>query len=223
KWATLLRRMKRHPVTAGNPPQTYTYADAIESVPLSTVSAWQQGARLLQQLWAASAGSTATPAAPADSVAAAPAVYPGRERGLAVLCSDSPTPRNLSAYAADARLAFARSGGIGLEWVWPTVACARWPGHGAADRYTGPWNRPTAHTILLLGNTGDAVLPYRDTVAMERERARARLLTIAEYGHTELYNPSTCAVDYELSYLLTGSLPQAGTVCRPDAGPFPAP
>ena len=76
-------------------------------------------------------------------------------------------------YAADARLAYARSGGIGLGWVWPTVACARWPGHGAADRYTGPWNRPTAHTILLLGNTG--------------------------------------------------SLPPAGTVCRQDAAPFPAP
>jgi pimeloyl-ACP methyl ester carboxylesterase len=223
KWATLLRRMKRHPVTAGNPPQTYTYADAIESVPLSTVSAWQQGARLLQQLWAASAGRTATPAAPADSVAAAPAVYTGQEQGLAVLCSDSPNPRNLSAYAADARLAFARSGAIGLGWVWPTVACARWPGHGAADRYTGPWNRPTAHTILLLGNTGDAVLPYRDTVAMEHDLARARLLTVAEYGHTELNNPSSCAVVYELSYLLTGSLPPAGTVCQPDAGPFPAP
>src|SRR5262245_10463423 len=53
KWRALLRRLSRHPVTAGDPPQTYTYADAIESVPLSTVSAWQRGARLLQQLWAA--------------------------------------------------------------------------------------------------------------------------------------------------------------------------
>lgn len=221
KWKTLLRRLSRHPVTVGDPPQTYTYADAIESVPLSTVLAWPAGARLLQQLWAASADGTATPAAAAGR--AAPAVYTGREQGLAVLCSDSPYPRNVSAYAADARLAYARSGGIGLGWVWPTEACARWPGHGAADRYTGPWNRPTAHTILLLGNTGDAVLPYRDTVAMEHDLARARLLTVAEYGHTELNNPSTCALGFELGYLQTGSLPPAGTVCQPDAGPFPAP
>ena len=224
KWKTLLRRLSRHPVTAGHPPQTYTYADAIESVPLSTVSAWQQGARLLQHLWAASARrGTATPAAAADRAAAAPTVYTGLEQGLAVLCSDSPNPRSLSAYAADARLAYARSGGIGLGWVWPTVACAQWPGHGAADRYTGPWDRPTAHTILLLGNTGDAVLPYRDTLAMEHNLARARLLSIAGYGHTELSNPSTCALDYELSYLQTGSLPPAGTVCPQDAAPFPAP
>ena len=223
KWSTLLRRLSRHPVTAGDPPQTYTYADAIESVPLSTVTAWQQGARLLQQLWVASArASTATPAAPADRSAATPSVYSGLEQGLAVLCSDSPNPRNLSSYSADARLAYSRSGGFGLAWVWPTVACARWPGNGAADRYTGPWNRPTAHTILLLGNTGDANLPYRDTLAMAHELARTRLLTIAGYGHTELYNPSTCALDYELSYLQTGSLPPAGTVCRQDAAPFPA-
>src|SRR5262245_27496640 len=224
KWQTLLRRLRRHPVTAGDPPRTYTYADAIESVPLSTVSAWQQGARLLQQLWAASARrSTATPAATAGRTAAAPTVYTGLEQGLAVLCSDSPNPRSLSAYAADARLAYARSGGIGLGWVWPTVACARWPGHGAADRYTGPWNRPTAHTILLLGNTSDAVLPYRDTLAMKHALARARLLTIAGYGHTALNNPSTCALGYELRYLQTGSLPPPGTVCRQDVAPFHAP
>ena len=29
KWATLLRRLRRHPVTIGTPPQTYTYADAV--------------------------------------------------------------------------------------------------------------------------------------------------------------------------------------------------
>jgi len=222
KWQTLLRRLSRHPVTAGDPPRTYTYADAIESVPLSTVSAWQQGARLLQQLWAASARrSTATPAATADRTAAAPTAYTGQEQGLAVLCSDSPNPRRLSAYAADARLAYARSGAVGPVWVWPTVACARWPGHGAADRYTGPWNRPTAHTILLLGNTGDAVLPYRDTLAMEHDLARARVLTIAGYGHTALSNPSTCAFGYELGYLQTGALPPSGTVCRQDTAPFP--
>jgi hypothetical protein len=58
---------------------------------------------------------------------------------------------------------------------------------------------------------------------MDHDLARARLLIIAGYGHTELSNPSTCALGYELSYLQTGSLPPAGTVCRQDAAPFPAP
>jgi hypothetical protein len=42
---------------------------------------------------------------------------------------------------------------------------------------------------------------------MSQDLARARLLTIHGYGHTEYDNPSTCATNYEVSYLLTGTLP----------------
>lgn len=158
------------------------------------------------------------------SLADRPSFYTGQEQSLAVLCSDSPNPRNLSAYAADAKLAYARSGGFGLQWLWSTEACAQWPGDGAEDRYTGPWNRPTVSTILLLANTGDTGLPYdQDALAMEHALARARLLTVQGYGHTEFANPSTCALNYELAYLQTGVLPRAGTVCRENAAPFPAP
>ena len=41
KWETLLRRLGRHPVTIGTPPQTYTYADAAASRRLGTVSQWR--------------------------------------------------------------------------------------------------------------------------------------------------------------------------------------
>jgi pimeloyl-ACP methyl ester carboxylesterase len=225
KWHTLLRRLTAHPVTTGSPPQTFTYADAFAVVDLGDVSTWQQGAVQLQQLWAASA--TATAAAPAASrTAATPAtapVYTGSEQTWAVVCSDSPDPRNLSAYAADVKLAYARSGGFGLAQLWGSETCAQWPGNGARDRYTGPWNRRTAHPILLLGITGDTQVPYQDDLAMAHDLARARLLTVRGYGHTELANPSTCATNYELSYLQTGALPPAGTVCQQDATPFPAP
>jgi hypothetical protein len=141
-----------------------------------------------------------------------------------VLCSDSPNPRNLSAYTADAKLTYARLGGFGLQWLWQTEACAQWPGNGAEDRYTGPWNRPTANTILLLANTGDNDLPYdQDALAMEHDLAHARLLTVQGYGHTEFSNPSTCALNYELAYLQTGALPSAGTSCQENATPFLVP
>jgi pimeloyl-ACP methyl ester carboxylesterase len=216
KWDTLLRRLRRHPVNA------YSYADTIEaaSETLGTVSQWPTGASQLQQLWVASAAGSG-PSASAS--AAPPAVYTGQEQTLAVLCSDSPNPRDPAAYAAAAQLAYARSGGFGLQWAWNSEACADWPAAAAQDRYAGPWNRPTASTILVLGNTGDPVLPYRDSVAMSRDLARARLLTVDGYGHTEAANPSTCATDYEISYLLTGALPAAGTVCQQNATPFPPP
>jgi TAP-like protein len=66
-------------------------------------------------------------------------------------------------------------------------------------------------------------VPYRDDLAMENDLARARLLTVRGYGHTELSNPSTCAVNYEARYLQTGALPQRGTSCQENATPFPAP
>jgi hypothetical protein len=228
-------------VTAGDPAQTYTYAATIAAVPLGRVSEWQSGASLLQQLWAAStagragsavsqparhpqstgpAGVTAAAPAPAASLAASPAPYFGQEQQLAVLCSDSPNPRNPRAYPGLAAFAYARSGGFGPDETWDSERCARWPAAAAQDRYSGPWNRPTAGTILLVGNTGDPVTPYQDSVAMSHELARARLLTVEGYGHTEASNPSTCATEDEIRYVLTGALPPAGTVCPQDGTPF---
>lgn len=229
RWQVLLHRVRHHPVSIGSPPQRYTYADVIASVPLGQVSAWPSGAALLEQLWTASApgASTgrgaATPASAATRPAAAGTAappYTGLEQNLAVLCSDSANPRDPAAYQAAARLAYRSSGGFGLEWAWTAEPCAGWPDGGAPDRYTGPWNRPTASTILLLGNTGDPVLPYQDSVALAHDLARARLLTVAGYGHTEANNPSSCALGYEISYLETGALPPRGTVCREDTAPF---
>jgi pimeloyl-ACP methyl ester carboxylesterase len=232
KWATLLRRLRRHPVTIGTPPQTYTYATAVtvQAVQLGTVSQWPAAARVLQKLWVASAagrpstpGSPATRAQaspPATAATAPPAVYTGFEQILAVICSDSPNPRNPAAYPAVARRAYTRSGAFGPQKTWFLVACAGWPAAAARDRYSGPWNRATASTILLIGNTGDPDTPYYGSVAMSRDLARARLLTVDEYGHTETNNPDTCATDYENRYLLTGALPPPRTVCKQHAAPF---
>jgi pimeloyl-ACP methyl ester carboxylesterase len=227
KWATLLRRLLRHPVAIGSPPQVYTYAGAVTAVPLGTVAQWQQGAALIQQLWVASASPGHAAPAPSPDAAtptattAPPAPYSGQEQQLAVLCSDSPNPRDPGAYPALARLAYARSGAFGPEFTWGSEECAAWPAAASQDRYSGPWNRRTASTILLFGNTGDPTTPYQNSVALSRELARARLLTIDGYGHTETKNPSACAIDNEVRYLIAGVLPPPGAVCLQNATPFP--
>jgi pimeloyl-ACP methyl ester carboxylesterase len=238
KFGTLLHRLLLHPVTIGTPPQTYTYADVLAGVPLKTTREigsgtafstgdWQSGAALLQRLWVASAtgeGPTADDAAdraPASGAAAATPYSFLLEQTYAVYCADSADPRGTRDYAAAARLADARAGGFGLDWAWTDEVCADWPDGTGEDRYTGPWNRHTASPILVIGNTGDPNTPYQDSVAMARDLARARLLTVDGYGHTEFLNPSTCATDYEISYLTTGALPPAGTVCAQNGTPFP--
>ena len=219
KWTTLLRRLRAHPVTFGSPAQEYTYAYAVASVPLGDVTQWPAEATLLQQLWTASAAATTQAAARGTAAAG----YSGQEQQLAVICSDGPNPRDPGAYPGLAQHAYARSGGFGTEFTWEAEQCAQWPTAAGQDRYAGPWNRRTAAPILLIGNTGDPTTPYQGSVALSRELARARLLTVDGYGHTEQANPSTCALDDEVRYLLTGALPPAGTICPQDAPPFPAP
>jgi pimeloyl-ACP methyl ester carboxylesterase len=233
KFSTLLARLRRGPVTVGH--TTWTYSAALAGVQglMSTVAVerplhqggWPAGARLMQALWTASGtvGHSVPPVtaqrAPHYQAGPAAGFYNGPEQEYGVLCSDSPTPP-AARYPALARITRARAGVIGLPWVWLTEPCASWRG-SSADRYAGPWNRPTAHPLLLIGNTGDPATPYQDSVAMSHLLASARLLTVAGYGHTELLNPSNCAARYESRYLLTGALPPAGTVCRQNNPPFP--
>jgi pimeloyl-ACP methyl ester carboxylesterase len=224
KFTALLGRLRRHPVAIGSPPQLYTYASTVQAVAnfLDTTQpeqalgfpGWTGGAGLLQQLWQAppAHGGQAAPAAAPSSP------YNGLEQETAVLCGDSPNPRDPRVYGALARLAYHRSGPVGPYWSWQAEMCSRWP--ATADPYRGPWNQRTANRILVIGNTVDPNTPYQDSLAMSRDLARARLLTVDGYGHTEFLNPSSCAGRYETRYLLSGALPPAGTVCRQDKAPF---
>jgi hypothetical protein len=217
---------------------TYTKSFAVSTVVTALYQAlpipkltggWSDLATVLEDLWAATSGgpTPATVPSPAGDFAlagsgaqpGAGAPYSGAESQLGVLCSDSPNPRTAAEYAAQGALASARSGVVGLYWAWAAEACAQWPVL-ARDRYTGPWNRPTAAPVLVVGNTVDPATPYQDAVAMSRDLADARLLTVDGYGHTALANPSSCVAAAEDSYFVTGALPPPGTVCHQNALPF---
>jgi pimeloyl-ACP methyl ester carboxylesterase len=219
KFATLLSRLRAHPVTIAG--QALGYAAPFAIVPPRDVSSWQPAAAQLQQLWLAASGPAAPSSHSAGTGPAAGAAgpYEGLEQTFAVLCSDTADPRNIGGYLAAAR-AGSRYGGFGELAAWEEAPCAYWPAGTEQDRYTGPWNRPTAGTILVIGNTGDPVTPYQGSVAMAHDLARARLLTVDGFGHTEFFNPSECASTYEFSYLITGKLPPQGTVCPQSVKPF---
>ncbi|MEV0407297.1 alpha/beta hydrolase [Actinoallomurus sp. NPDC050550] len=226
KFNTMLRRLQRNPVTLGT--KHFTYGGAVADMvgALYTTSKWQSVATTMQDAWLASTGRKTSAGDQVHSANPTPTASPGppymgQEQGLDVVCSESPDPRDPREYPALARRAYARSGALGPEWVWVAEeACATWPAANSPDRYTGPWNRRTANPVLLIGNTGDPATPYWGSIAMSRELARAELLTVDGYGHTEFGNPSTCAADYEAEYMTTGALPPHGTVCHQDRQPF---
>jgi pimeloyl-ACP methyl ester carboxylesterase len=235
KFDTLLDRLASHPITVNG--QTFTKPvtmDALitmlynaEPIPNLTTG-WHQPADVLQSLWEQTSGTApgATPPVLKDLAlpghAATPnadAPYSGLESQYGVVCSDSPNPRSPGSYAVQADIAAARSGVVGPDWAWVTEPCAQWPVL-AADRYTGPWNTPTANPILVVGNTVDPATPYQDSIAMAHDLANARLLTVNGYGHGTLINPSSCVDQIEGDYFVTGALPPPGTVCQQDKTPF---
>ncbi|MFJ6636982.1 alpha/beta hydrolase [Streptomyces sp. NPDC091376] len=213
KFDQLMRRLRTHPVGAW----TYgrTVGDTVNSLYV-VHPGWTSLADKLQDLWQGRAPEP-TPLPPPPPVPH-PNPYQGDEQAGAVFCSDSPNPRDPAVYDALAEAAAVRAGDPGRFWTWASEPCATWP--VAAHRYRGPWNRPTAHPVLVVGTTYDPATPYRDAQAMAGELADARLLTHDGYGHTALINPSSCVKEHESRYLVDGTLPPAGTRCRQDTPPF---
>jgi pimeloyl-ACP methyl ester carboxylesterase len=203
KYAALLQRLQVLPPTA-----KVTYAETVSTVGgyLQAPAQWPSLANLLQKLWMT--GNTKLPTVPANALVAT----------SAILCSESPNPPT-ARFPSLARFAFQRSGPLGLLKLWETLPCASWPAT-AADRYAGPWDRRTANPVLVTNNTIDPNTPYQGAVAMTRELARARLLTVDGYGHGVLMNGSACAVRYISGYLIEKTLPSKGAVCQQDQQPF---
>jgi pimeloyl-ACP methyl ester carboxylesterase len=224
KYDVLLRRLRTDPAA------DFTYADLVSeiSVYLTSPPHWRHGAVCLQRVWTkgswCSSASPSTPpmpgAPPAETEQAAGTgqPYAGPEQLLAILCSESPNPRPSAFWALDV-FANQRSGAAGPSKLWPTEPCASWPA-SAADRYPGPWDHRTANPLLVIGNTHDPNTPYRSALAMSRQLARARLLTLEGYGHTSGNDPSICIRRAVSAYLIDKDLPPEGTTCQPNKAPF---
>ncbi|MFF6983684.1 alpha/beta hydrolase [Streptomyces sp. NPDC008343] len=215
KYDQLLQRLRKEPVGQ------WTYAGTVADVVNSLyVPGAPELAGRLQDLWQGRVPepSTLPPPPPVPN----PNPYLGEEQSTAVFCGDSPNPRDPGAYHTLAEAAADRAGATGRYWIWASAGCASWPAV-AEDRYRGPWNKPTANPILVVGNTYDPSTSLSAAQAMAKELANARLLTHDAIGHTALFNPSSCINEHASRYLIDGALPPAGTTCQQDAPPFAAP
>ena len=234
RFDTLLRRLKRAPIEIGG--ITFTYALLLKSLEgkfFTTrpepggLSGWVGASSLLTVVSnAVTAVGASAPAPTAAAASSQPSLPLGAEQkyvsnwqSLTVECGDSPNPRPPAKFLALDRSAYALYGPIGVVDLWADEPCASWPVR-AADQYVGPWNHPTPNPILLIGNTYDPSTPYKNSIGMAGELAKARVLTVDGYGHTVLLNPSRCAQRFEDDYLVNLSLLPEGTVCEQDQQPF---
>jgi pimeloyl-ACP methyl ester carboxylesterase len=141
------------------------------------------------------------------------------EAELAVACSETDNPRRPRRWSQAARLADREAPHFGALWTFLSQACATWPAHDA-DRYAGPFDRPTAGRVLIVGAVRDPLVPYTGVQRVARELPGARLLTLDSAGHLETNVGSACVRAAVERYFVDGVLPPADAVCAPDAQPF---
>lgn len=194
KYDMLLERVRRRPVeiVLDGLPLTVTYQVAVEGTLLNLYDPIFSAdlAAVLQQVYLATerrgqpvAGgleldrlrSLVRPKYGVPTTTNEP--YLGIEQRSGVFCTDSDGASDPWVWPRYARAADRVAPYFGSYWSYISLPCATWPARDA-DRYTGPWNRPTANPVLLVGNRqGDPATPYQNAVSTARELANARVLT----------------------------------------------
>jgi pimeloyl-ACP methyl ester carboxylesterase len=139
-----------------------------------------------------------------------------------VLCSDSTNPADPSAWISSALPADRAGNLFSASWTWLSSQCAHWPNREAPSRYTGPFNKRTANTVLVASTVYDPATDYSGAQAVRQLLPNSRLLTLAGWGHTTT-GLSSCADAVINSYLLTGVAPARNTLCYQDQLPFNLP
>jgi pimeloyl-ACP methyl ester carboxylesterase len=227
RFARLARQLRHEPVQlpdgeGGSFP--FTYADLVDLTwgALYVPPVWPRLAKLLQRL-----DTFVNPrraAAALHALRVRLGLHPGHDyeqilEGFAgVWCSDTDTPDTAAVWSTAARAADRRNPYFGRPWAWTDSICLPWPG-ADADRYTGPFDRHTSNTVLVIGNRQDPATRYQGAVTTSRILSNARLLTLDGSGHTSLFL-SGCIDGHIARYLLTGEVPSRGTVCPVDVVPF---
>ncbi|HEV7653977.1 MAG TPA: alpha/beta hydrolase [Mycobacteriales bacterium] len=219
KFDRVAAALRRHPVDLPQPGGVLhvTYSVLIGGALslLYDVPSWPALADAAEGLAQATSGA----AIPARTSTTALADQPVFASGFdAVACVDGVEPRSPLAWPAAALAQDRVAPYFGSAWTYPSQACATWPGHDT-DRYAGPYDRPTARPVLVVGTRFDPATPYQAARTVAARLPGARLLTLDGYGHTSLAQ-SACIDRYQAAYLIRGALPPRGATCEPDHQPF---
>ena len=133
---------------------------------------------------------------------------------VGVACSDTDNPAHPMDWWGDGIRADRRTPWFGRFWTWVSSTCANWPAATKQDRFTGPWFRTTSEPVLVVGNTYDPATPLHGARALNRMLGGSRLLVLNGWGHGAIAT-GPCIDEIYRDYLIDGTLPAEGKVCRP--------
>ncbi|SBS69822.1 alpha/beta hydrolase [uncultured Microbacterium sp.] len=126
-------------------------------------------------------------------------------------CMDYPAETDAAAEdAADALIA-EKAPTIAPYWTG-VDACEVWPYPPTGTR--GEIAAEGAAPIVVVGTTNDPATPYEWSVSLAEQLASGVLVTREGEGHTGFNKGSDCVDDAVETYLLEGTVPTDGLVCR---------
>ncbi len=134
------------------------------------------------------------------------------ESQAAISCVDGVYARDQASYDRDAAEFAKKAPRFGRAIAYGPTACAFWPVPPVTRE--GPVSAPGAPPILVVGTTRDPATPYAWAQGLASQLP-GRLLTYEGDGHTAYgFGRSKCVDGVVDAYLLTLTLPKAGTTCR---------
>jgi pimeloyl-ACP methyl ester carboxylesterase len=238
---TIARKLRAKPlvITDETGSYTITYADFVGGV-LGSLYGTYAGAdvtALAADLWslltapASASAATAAKAKLVKRIRDARRQAGGRdspydngfEAYAGVACTDGRHPSFAESWPRKTAKSDRRAPYFGRAWAWSTVTCAdnAWTVRDE-DAYTGPFRKRTTAPVLLVGSYWDPATNYSDAVGSTRLLPNSRLLSSDNWGHTA-YGTGECATAAIDRYLLDGTLPPKGLVCKGDVQPFTEP
>jgi pimeloyl-ACP methyl ester carboxylesterase len=147
---------------------------------------------------------------------------PGTDRFFAIYGAEARWPTDVGTYLREGDQAYGMFNHFYSNHGYSELNFGLWPAT-AQDAYYGPFHvKNSAPTPLVVATTYDPATPYRGALKLVRELGNARLITMRGDGHTAYGGNSACIDDAVNAYVLDGTLPAPGTVCRQEV-PFEQP
>jgi pimeloyl-ACP methyl ester carboxylesterase len=134
----------------------------------------------------------------------------GTDAFYGVTCLDRPftgTVNDVKKYAEEWK---ATAPTFGPSLAWGLLPCKDWPVVGDTVTET---KAVGSNPILVVSSTHDPATPYQWGVDLASTLDNGHLLTNDDWGHTAYHANGNCVAKAVDAYLLSGTLPEAGTVC----------
>lgn len=130
---------------------------------------------------------------------------------IAVNCSDSPSPRDVEAYAEAAAQAGEESPIFGPGLAWGALPCAYWPEEAVVPHTE--LDGEGAAPVMVVGTTRDSATPYAWSEALAEQLDSGFLVTRDGDGHTGYRMGDQCIDGIVDAYLVDLTVPEDGMAC----------